>query len=71
MTPAEYRANLRTLPMAELLKEMRRVEEGLATLNRRSSPVMRELTDDWQARQILAEIGSRQLSFLEDQGTSE
>ncbi len=71
MTQAEYRANLRTFPMAELLKELRRVREGMAALNRRSRWCWRELTDDWQARQILAEIGSRQLTLLEDQGTSE
>lgn len=70
MTQAEYRANLRTKPMAELLKELRRVEEGLLIARKVHPWRRRELTDDWQARQILAEIGCRQLSLLDAQGTS-
>jgi len=60
----EYRAELRTMPMAELLKELDRVRASFDANPPKAWSKQKGLTDDWQARQLLAEIGSRQLTLL-------
>jgi hypothetical protein len=52
------------MPMAELLKELDRVRASFDANPPKAWSKQKGLTDDWQARQLLAEIGSRQLTLL-------
>lgn len=63
MDQFEYREQLRNMPMAELLTELQHVRDHLAGRSRPDWSQYRGLTDDWQARQLLAELGDRQLSL--------
>jgi hypothetical protein len=48
------------MPLNELIEEIRLVEKSLKEQSRRSSLRSDKMTDDWQARELLAELGSRQ-----------
>lgn len=58
MNQSEYRAKLRQLSTPALVDEIRLVRDNL---RRRGDPRTKEwMTEDWQARELLAELGSRQ-----------
>lgn len=60
MSMGEYRQGLRDLPTAELVDLMRSVRDRLRS--QREAPEF--LSDDWQARELLAELASRQGSLF-------
>jgi hypothetical protein len=59
----EYRAKLRTMSTVEIVDELGRVREDIASRPARTWGNAKGLTDHWQARQLLAELGSRQMQM--------
>ena len=59
MTVEDYRQRLRQLSTMALVDELGRVRDALKTAGR----TYKGLTSDWQARELLAELGERQLTL--------
>lgn len=64
----QYRLELRLLSTVQLVNKLRERRDELKNIAALHSTFPPRDTDDWQARELLAELGSRQLSF-DDQGT--
>lgn len=62
MNQSDYRAKLRQLSTPALVDEIRLVRDSLR--QRKDPSAKQELTEDWQARELLAELGSRQLQMF-------
>lgn len=60
---SEYRAELRGMSTDELVALLTTVRAGLRASGAKAGRSVLRLTDDWQAREILAEVGVRQLRF--------
>lgn len=63
MNMQEYRAELRRLSTPELVDKMREQADRMRAIERSAGSRRVPLTDDWMARELLAELGSRQLSL--------
>lgn len=64
MTTAEYRAQLSTMPMRDLISELDRVRADLIARRGASAKDKASILSSWQASQLLAEIGARQLRLI-------
>lgn len=63
MNQQEYRQQLRNLSTFELTKLLIDLDKSLARRNDKDNQAQLPITDDWQAREILAELGRRQMKF--------
>lgn len=60
---AEYRQMLRNLSTPDLVDLLKDVERSLAGQHDLYEGERLPLTDNWQAREVLAELGHRQMKF--------
>lgn len=63
MNQSEYREELRKMSTAAIVAEMEYVRDHLRGVSRGYDET--KITDEWQARELLAELGSRQLHLFE------
>ncbi len=63
MNQGEYRQMLRDLPTPDLVDLLKDVHKSWARRLDPARAVRLAFTDDWQAREVLAELGRRQMQF--------
>lgn len=63
MNMGEYREMIRQLPTTALVDKLREIELSIKEGRVAGYSRTEQITDDWQAREVLAELGSRQLSL--------
>jgi hypothetical protein len=59
----EYRETIRQLPTSSLVNRLEEVRTSIKQGRSASYVALEHETDDWMAREILAELGSRQTTF--------
>ncbi len=62
MNQSEYREKLRTMSTPAIVAEIEYVRDHLRGVSRGYDET--KITDEWQARELLAELGSRQLHLF-------